>query len=286
MYDVFKSFGLFMGSVFLMLIYKRNVISGSGKNEKLKEPVVRREKGKINQLEEESKLFALLFDSGNSTSNRNISTELYNYETYEKMNEESEEEFVWKRRSLMQTTQNGNIVMYYDLYRQAFAYHSDSYISYPILNQCAMKYVRLFFCRDFFVDTTVLPKSFVNPFNQMKEMEEIRQKQQATTKRQELKINFDSSAFVKKPKLKPKKVTYKEDLLLTEKNIVKNDVIIYKNNFRWIGKISGNWRVLQPVPRRQQISSTPIINDDYDHIPIHQEHAKNSYSLWKLMMKS
>jgi hypothetical protein len=189
------------------------------------------------------------------------------------MTEESEQEYVWKRRILLQDTPSGNIAMYYDLYRQAFAYHSDRYVSYPILNLCAMKYVRLFFCRDFFVDTTVLPESFVNPFNQMKETEETRQKEKASAKRKELKIDFDSSAFVKKTKPNQKKVTYTDTPPVS---------FIYKNNFRHIGKISGDWNALQ----QKEIEWMPDIMDDYDHIhKTPKESAKTSYSLWKLVMK-
>ena len=256
MNDLFKPIAFFTGSVFLMLIYRNR-----NKNRNIKE-VVTEIKRKRNFLENESKLFATLFTPEKSTScNKNIS------------NKNEEEEEVWKRRILFQPTPSGNIVMYYDLYRQAFAYHSDTFISYPLLNLCAMKYVRLFLCRDFFVDTTVLPDSFVNPFNQMKEKEEMQQKQQASAKRKELQIDFDSSAFVKKTKPKTKVIQPASP----------PEGVIYKNNFRCIGKMSGDWNVLQPAPKIQ-----PEIIDDYvyEHINTNKGSAKTSYSLWKMAMKS
>jgi len=252
MKDQYKSIGFFTGSVFLMLIYRKMKESSSR--------VVTEVQKKKNPLENESKLFALLFTPEKSrSSNTNISNELY------KREKTDEEEDVWKRRILLQPTPSGNIVMYYDLYRQAFAYHSDNYVSYPLLNQCAMKYVRLFLCRDFFVDTTVLPDLFVNPFNEMKEKEDTQQKEKASAKRKELQIDFDSSAFVKKTTSKVIKITCPKE-------------IIYKNNFRCIGKISGDWNILQPVPNE--------IIDDYAHISTKKGSAKTNYSLWKMVMKS
>ena len=47
--------------------------------------------------------------------------------------------------------------MYYDVFKQGFSYYSnENYISYKILNAIAMKYVMVFFCRDFFMDENVL----------------------------------------------------------------------------------------------------------------------------------
>ena len=44
-------------------------------------------------------------------------------------------------------------LMYYDLFKQGFAYHSDeSFVSHNVLNAVAMKYVNTYFCKDFFLD--------------------------------------------------------------------------------------------------------------------------------------
>lgn len=273
MNDIYKSIGLFIGSIFFIFVYRRNNLHPAAAATAV---VFDKRVKKTNPLENESKKFSLLYDPRKTTSpNQNITTELYKHETYEKMTEESEQEYVWKRRILLQDTPSGNIAMHYDLYRQAFAYHSDRYVSYPVLNLCAMKYVRLFFCRDFFVDTTFLPESFVNPFNQMKETEETRQKEKASAKRKELKIDFDSSAFIKKTKPNQKKVTYTDTPPVST---------IYKNNFRHIGKISGDWNALQP--KEIEKIELPNILDDYDHIhKTPKESAKTSYSLWKMVMK-
>ena len=47
--------------------------------------------------------------------------------------------------------------MYYDVYKSGFAYYADqNYIPYSILNAMAMKYVVTFFCRDFFIDESII----------------------------------------------------------------------------------------------------------------------------------
>jgi hypothetical protein len=54
--------------------------------------------------------------------------------------------------------------MYYDPYKLGFAYYSDQNIlSYDILNTCAMKYVILYQCRDFFIDEVIIPEDEKNP---------------------------------------------------------------------------------------------------------------------------
>ena len=63
----------------------------------------------------------------------------------------------WRAKIMFETTPRGNIIMFYDAYKQGFAYYSDQTgIPYSLLNAVSMKYSILFRCRDFFVDETVL----------------------------------------------------------------------------------------------------------------------------------
>ena len=187
------------------------------------------------------------------------------------MDQATDEENIWKHRILLENTPHGNIAMFYDLYRQAFTYYSDKHVSYSVLNLCAMKYVRIFLCRDFFVDTTILPVSFVNPFNKMKEEEESRLKMKSLAKRKDLRINFDSSSFVKPLK---NAISYETKKKESQKES------IYKNNFRCIGKLSGDWNILQPLPHTKK-----YIQDDYNHVQTTEINkpvsVKSTYSLWK-----
>jgi hypothetical protein len=66
----------------------------------------------------------------------------------------------WRTKILFENTPRGNIVMFYDAFKQGFAYYTDQTgIPYPILNAAAMKYVIMFRCRDFFMDEHVLPEN-------------------------------------------------------------------------------------------------------------------------------
>jgi hypothetical protein len=268
MYEMIQSVGLFIATIcmFQLGVYHRRILEKE------------RRRPKPHNLSKEKNRFKMLFEKKDQHFvNSNIHPELYCFEKFEKISkEESEEEKGWKRRVLMQNTPQGNIVMFYDLFRQAFAYFSDVHINYSTLNQCAMRYVRLFSCRDFFVDTNVLPEDHISPFNQMKKEEEKREIEKIKKKREEKKVNFDSSMFVKK-----KKVEFDE-----KKNKEIDETI--KNNFRYLGKLS-NWNGLQPVPRIQKRKLH--ILDDYDHInsnpqsPLKEYVQDKSYSSWKNFKK-
>lgn len=70
----------------------------------------------------------------------------------------------WKRRVLIENTPRGNVIMYYDVYKQGFAYYCDqSTMPYDIMNAVAMKYVLTFSCRDLFVDDSVVPMKVMEP---------------------------------------------------------------------------------------------------------------------------
>jgi hypothetical protein len=66
----------------------------------------------------------------------------------------------WKRSVLIDCTPRGNVFMFYDVYKQSFSYYCDQAVMpYELLNAVAMKYVMTFRCRNFFVDSAILPKS-------------------------------------------------------------------------------------------------------------------------------
>ena len=91
--------------------------------------------------------------------NANIEPIFYNKQKFsECMREENNQlEGRWKKNLLYESTPRGNIFMYYDVYKSGFAYYADqNYIPYSILNAMAMKYVVTFFCRDFFIDESII----------------------------------------------------------------------------------------------------------------------------------
>ena len=69
-------------------------------------------------------------------------------------------EKMWKTRLLYQSVllknnSRVNVLMYYDPYKNGFAYYCDNLVDYQSLNVLAMKYVRYFECMDF-VDEKIL----------------------------------------------------------------------------------------------------------------------------------
>ena len=200
----------------------------------------------------ETQRFLELFDTdtyADKDININIHPDLYCYEKWQKMIEETnEEEQKWKNRVLFHHTPQGNIMMWYDLYKHAFTYLSDTNISYMWLNECAMKYVRTYYCRDFFVDTQVLPLEHENPFNTMKIDEEKKEKEKKQEKKNALNLDLNSDVFMKKkkPQTQTKPVLEnKEQTPITKQKFI--------NNFRHIGKIQ-NHSILQkyPIPKKRQ----------------------------------
>jgi hypothetical protein len=70
----------------------------------------------------------------------------------------------WKSKMLFESTPRGNILLMYDIDKNAFIYHMDSSsASYSLLNAVAMKFVLTFRCRDFFIDENIIPEGYTSP---------------------------------------------------------------------------------------------------------------------------
>lgn len=54
---------------------------------------------------------------------------------------------------LMETTPNGNVIMKYNNERQSFEYYSDKDIPYKYLETVARKFVKTFFCYEYYIIT-------------------------------------------------------------------------------------------------------------------------------------
>ena len=72
----------------------------------------------------------------------------------------------WRSRILIENTPRGNVIMFYDIYKRGFSYYCDQAVMpYDIMNAVAMKYVLTFHCREFFLDSQILPTT--SPDNQV-----------------------------------------------------------------------------------------------------------------------
>lgn len=95
----------------------------------------------------------------------NIDPEFYDKKLLSSILEDGDNhlEKKWKTRMLMEYTPRGNVIMYYDPFKNAFAYYSDqAAMPYHLINAVAMKYVTTFLCRDFFFDDGVVPKGRIS----------------------------------------------------------------------------------------------------------------------------
>ena len=240
--NMFEASVLFLSSIFLVLYLKKD--KRSPPNEKRNDPDAdyRKEKGLFDTL--------FLNNEGTTTTTTNI-----NIPDMEDLSSE-DAETKWKSRILFHHTVQGNIIMYYDVYKLAFVYYSDMQISYKWLNYCAMKYVRIFYCRDFFLDDSFLPANIQNPFNEKKSKEEKDDLQKKEDKKKGMEIDFESDVFLKRRETpKNRKTTDltlhsskgKEKEQEKEKEKEKEKRV---NNFRYMGKLA-NFSFLQ-IPAKEE----------------------------------
>lgn len=205
--------------------------------------------------------------------NRNIQPEFYDYDEYNRIVKEEENvlETTWKQRILFENTPKGNVCMYYDAYRKAFAYYSDTKMNYPLLNAVAMKYIKKYYCFDFFVDSQVLPENIVSPFTKMEQEQEKKEKLKKEEKRKELGIDFKDAPFLK-PKKKEPEPGKNESNEKEEEKEKKTNEIIYKNVFKYCGTFRYCELLSQP-----KTETKPNILIDMGEVPM-------SYKDFKMKM--
>jgi len=199
------------------------------------------------------------FKQSNSDMNSNIDKEFYFKDDYIKTmrDVDNELERKWKQKTLIEQTPKGNIIMYYDPYKQGFSYYSDSQpIPYAILNAVAMKYVRIYRCRDFFVDDETTPEKDPSPFIQIHMVE--KKKSKDTDKNSSGKSMFKDAPFAKLKNYKTKNQSDTTD----ENNVPrKPERVFYRNKFISVGPVR-NYSILQPIKKENKLNGfkTNLLN--------------------------
>jgi hypothetical protein len=186
-------------------------------------------------------------------SNQNIEPVFYKKKEYMEMMEQESNpiEHRWRTRILLENTVRGNILMYYDTYKQGFSYYSDmKIIPYELLNAVAMKYTMVYRCRDFFMDETVFPDQFVSPLIKIQEeekKEEEEKEEEKKKKKEEIETLRKNTAFVKLKSYREIKEEKKEDeqQYKQQEKEKKEEKIWVVNKFIYLGKIA-NFSFLQP----------------------------------------
>lgn len=226
------------------------------------------EKEFIDEYTEKQK--TLFLKNGNqSEPNKNIAQVFYTKKEYLEMMEEEDNsiEAQWKTRILMESTVRGNILMYYDTYKQGFAYYTDSKnIPYDLLNAVAMKYTVLFECRDFFMDEIVFPDEFVSPLIKIQEQKVEPEKEDEIKKEDEKKrmaIMRKNPAFAKLKMYRSEEPENKETNATEEKK--EPEKILVVNKFIYLGKMANFSFIQKPkkTMRELPLSSKKVSYKDY-----------------------
>ena len=189
--------------------------------------------------------------------NQNIQAEFYDKEQYNEtiIKKDNLLESSWKARILFENTPQGLVIMFYNAYKQGFSYYCDTTISYPFLNAVAMKYASKFYCRDFFIDDSIIPKDHSSPFLHIHEIEVDESKTKT-------KINVKKGPFAKLKKYdkpKPKMIQTKPQ---NEPKVMTH----IKNKFVYLGKIykfSPLQKIHVEVPNIQTKDPIPMKYSDY-----------------------
>jgi len=174
--------------IFFLSYYENNLILKTNKIKSTLELTNISNKSEIKLTPEkeffnkELKFFEKIFEEKDGFDpNENMDEEFYNMELYKETiaTENSNFEKKWKAKLLNSSTPRGNISMYYDVYKMGFAYFSEStFIPYEVLNALAMKYVRVFRCRDLFMDNKITPLNRESPLIKLRKTEEQKEKEQ------------------------------------------------------------------------------------------------------------
>jgi hypothetical protein len=135
------------------------------------------------QYDKSCKKYAEFYKTETKDENSNINPVLYDFDKRKEFfaSGDNEYEKQWKSRILIENTPRGNVMMYFNPYLLSYHYYSDEQtIPYKILEQVATKYVVIYRCKDFFIDTERRPGNKIL---------EVLQKEEDSLKSKKMKVN-------------------------------------------------------------------------------------------------
>lgn len=209
-------------------------------------------------IEKEKKKFLATYETPSSDdANTSIQPIFYDTEAYKNATttENNELEQYWQRRILFENTPRGNIIMHYDAYKLGFTYYSDITIPYSLLNAVAMKYVRIYKCRDFFMDTHITPESSTSPF--IVRLKENDNTSKETSEKPEKMTVPKSKAFAKL-----KQYNTVSSKILENNTEVSNTSKNITNIMISMGKIS-NFSFIPKEKKQATTNTKPLSYNDY-----------------------
>jgi hypothetical protein len=216
--------------------------------------------------------FLQSFENKNIDYEYNINPIFYSKKEYDIFMTEANNslERIWKTRMLWENTPRGNVIMFYDPYKMAFAFYCDQkVISYDILNAIAMKYVIIFRCRHFFLDESIVPQHHTSPFIKIHFSEDVK-----TTQTKEVKKTF----------AKLRDYT-KENPNTKLKTNVNTEPEKKQNTFLYLGKTT-NFDLLQRQPKPKRVLAkftSPLLEGLQQNTAVQKEVM--SYKDYKKVVK-
>lgn len=256
------------------------------------------------QFEKSSKKYALFYDNKTEDECSNIDSALYDFVQRKEIfgQVDNAPEKIWKSRILLENSPRGNVLMYYNPYTFSFVYHSDEQIiPYIILEQIAKKYVVMYRCKDFFIDSVKRPENKIL---------EVLQKEEDALKSKKMKVsditkcvNIQSDSKDVFAALKDYRTPTQANAGPTQaskqnKRAVKEEEVKFSNKFVRIGKMC-EFNILQkPADKKIEavnelmFGSKPVNkvvdffaddddDDDFANLEI-KEPAISSYKLFKM----
>ena len=183
--------------------------------------------------------------------NTNIDKEFYSNEDYTNTMKDvrNKLEPKWKLKTLIEHTPRGNVIMFYDSYKQGFTYYADSQnIPYHILNAVAMKYVTTYRCRDFFTDDEITPENKASPLIQIHMVEKSKSKDAVNNSN---KDKISHAPFAKLKNYKRGNASKPNNDKNSESEKPKR--VYYRNKFVCLGPVR-NYSIIQKVKKENTMN--------------------------------
>jgi hypothetical protein len=236
---------------------------------------------------------------GNHNFSSNIDPIFYNKKELNQIMliENNHLEKEWKTRIMIDSTPRGNLIMFYDVYKQGFAYYSDqNSIPYSVLNGSVMKYVVIFGCRDFYMDENFLPKGYSSPLSKIfledDKPAESGDNTESNKKTAPKKIDTKSGPFAKfknyrfddKKQMPP---IFFNTVQQQHRSFFSLGTIALKNLFRWsiIGLRRAYYRmfIYSPVATlKQDVDKKDIVKKDVDKKPMKEKYVNKFINMGKI----
>jgi hypothetical protein len=189
--------------------------------------------------------------------NLNIDPLFYSKEEYQNLmvSEDNPLETQWKTRIMIENTPRGNIIMYYNVYKQGFSYYCDqTNIPYSLLNAVAMKYVLKYRCRDFFIDEFIVPPDAKSKLI-LQEKVENKDTKKTNDEEDDMDVWMKTHADVKKGPFAKLKSYNQATTKVVSKN-KENENLKLTNRFISLGHIR-NFNILQKPPQEVNTKIMP-----------------------------